>query len=67
MILRRYLSFDITVHTCHEEDMTCKKCGLIGIDWGSVEYTLSEKFLELGAEVDVKITPVNEGDSNDNS
>ena len=70
MILRRYLSFSITVHydrgEMSDEDMNCKKCGLIGIDWGSVEYTLSEEFLELGAEVDVKITPVNEGDSNDN-
>ena len=70
MILRRYLSFDITVHydrgEMSNEDMNCKKCGLIGIDWESVEYTLYEEFLELGFEVDVKITPVNEGDSNDN-
>ena len=71
MILRRYLSFDITVHydrgEMSNEDMKCKKCGLISIDWGSVEYTLSEEFLELGAEVDVKITPTNKGDNNDNS
>ena len=56
--MRRYLTFNITVHNCQEEDMKCKKCGLIGIDWGSVAYHLEEEFLELGADVAVKITPV---------
>ena len=70
MILRRYLSFDITVHLdrgeMSDENMYCKKCGFLGIDWDSVEYTLEEEFLGLGADVNVRITPVNEGDSNDN-
>ena len=55
--MRRYLTFTIRVHRCLEEDMKCKKCGLIGIDWGSVEYELETELLELGADVNVKITP----------
>ena len=69
MILRRYLSFSVTVHfdrgEMSDKDMNCKKCGLIGIDWGSVEYTLSEEFLDLGAQVTVRIEPINKGDNHD--
>tara|TARA_Y100000310_G_scaffold19497_1_gene19130 strand:- start:203 stop:445 length:243 start_codon:yes stop_codon:yes gene_type:complete len=70
-ILRRYLSFQVEVHydrgEMSHEDMNCKKCGLIGIDWDSVAYSLEEEFLDLGAQVTVRIEPINKGDNNDNN
>jgi len=54
--MRRYLTFDIAVHWSAEDDnLQCKECGLIGIDWGSVSYHLEEQFMELGADVDIII------------
>ena len=55
--MRKYITFKLTVRDDHEEDMSCSKCGLISIDWGSVEYHLEEEFKYIGADVDVRITP----------